>query len=871
MGETSRAQFERDAVEFASRAVKFDLEGNPGPAAYYYREAAQALQSAMLSGSQVACISDKANEYLNRAEELVKLTSSTHLPVTSNAQQLQLDRAKFLLSQALDEDEADNYQEALELYTLAVELCLQAVRALRSTWGRHCSPKGHSSSPSPVGQRAATDDKALHEKLTSIASQGLERAESIKAKLASSCGSGSTIIRPAPSAPILEGVRPSGSSKASNTSLTTRFSSEASTTSSSLSCPGADGEHMRDSGNKLLISGNDGYTRDEIEVLRKTSVINGREYVPFLETDKRDRFAFKLPFCDPDGKLSLSPKQRASFSHWARLEELSSDPKIIEVVDCFSIRQTVVSDCSFVASLAVSGLYEKRFKKKIITSIIFPQNRQGQPVYNPCGKYTVKLNINGVPRKVVIDDYLPMGKSSEMLCSYSNNKNEFWVSLLEKAYMKVMGGYDFPGSNSNIDLHALTGWIPERVSLHGSADTPFNAEALFNKLLDRHQRGDVLVTLATGELSEAEAERSGLVPSHAYAMLDVREVQGRRLFLLKNPWSHLRWKGRFSERDTTSWTPALAQALRYDPHNAAMFDNGVFWIDYDSVCHFFDVAYLNWNPGLFQYTYCTHRSWNAGSGPVKDLYNIGENPQFSLELSKSGCAVWILLTRHIIDREDFANNREYICLLVYKNNGRKVYLPFDPPPYLDGVRINSPHYLCKMVVPKGGDTRYTLVVSQYEKNNTIHYTLRAYSSCPFQLAPIGNPYKYVREEKHGMWTAATAGGCGNHPETYGRNPVYQVSLQSSHDNNQMLVSLKGPKQYQIGFDIVTVTVNNPSCSDFFARKGSGMFKSGFTVLELERVPAGVYNVIPSTFKPFQEGPFFLTVSATCPLKMSRIQ
>ncbi|KAL1430013.1 hypothetical protein MTO96_015501 [Rhipicephalus appendiculatus] len=440
MGETSRAQYERDAVEFASRAVKFDLEGNPGP------------RCLLLQGSSSSIAVGNA--------ELVKLTSSTHLPVTSNAQQLQLDRAKFLLSQALDEDEADNYQEALELYTLAVELCLQA--------------------------RAATDDKALHEKLTSIASQGLERAESIKAKLASSCGSGSTIIRPAPSAPMLEGARPSGSSKASNTSLTTRFSSEASTTSSSLSFPGADGEHVRDAGNKLLISGSDGYTRDEIEVLRKTSVINGREYVPFLETDKRDRFAFKLPFCDPDGKLSLSPKQRASFSHWARLEELSSDPKIIEVVDCFSIRQTVVSDCSFVASLAVSGLYEKRFKKKIITSIIFPQNRQGQPVYNPCGKYTVKLNINGVPRKVVIDDYLPMGKSSEMLCSYSNNKNEFWVSLLEKAYMKVMGGYDFPGSNSNIDLHALTGWIPERVSLHGSADTPFDAEALFNKLLDRH-------------------------------------------------------------------------------------------------------------------------------------------------------------------------------------------------------------------------------------------------------------------------------------------------------------------------------------------------------------------------------------------------
>ena len=32
------------------------------------------------------------------------------------------------------------------------------------------------------------------------------------------------------------------------------------------------------------------------------------------------------------------------------------------------------------------------------------------------------------------------------------------------------------------------------------------------------------------------------------------------------------------------------------------------------------------------------------------------------------------------------NNKEYITLLVYKNNGKRVYYPFDPPPYIDGVR-----------------------------------------------------------------------------------------------------------------------------------------------------------------------------------------
>ena len=42
-------------------------------------------------------------------------------------QQLEMDRAKFLLSQAFEEDEANNQEEAFELYTQAAENFIKLV------------------------------------------------------------------------------------------------------------------------------------------------------------------------------------------------------------------------------------------------------------------------------------------------------------------------------------------------------------------------------------------------------------------------------------------------------------------------------------------------------------------------------------------------------------------------------------------------------------------------------------------------------------------------------------------------------------------------------------------------------------------------
>jgi calpain-7 len=437
---------------------------------------------------------------------------------------------------------------------------------------------------------------------------------------------------------------------------------------------------------------------------------------------------------------------------------------------------------------------------------------------------------------------------------------------MEKAYMKLMGGYDFPGSNSNIDLGALTGWIPERISIRKN-DSNFNAVAVFERLKEGFHAGRCLITVATGELSDSECERTGLVSTHAFAVINLAEVDGVKLLMLKNPWSHLRWKGNYCENDSR-WTSELQKKLNYDPKVAQTVDNGVFWIDYHSLLNFFDVFYLNWDPDLFKYTYCTHKCWQSGIGPVKDAYSIGDNPQFSLSVpAAERGSVYVLLTRHITSIEDFRENKEYITLLVYHNKqAKRIYYPHDPPPFIDGIRINSPHYLVKIRLDPNSARKYILVVSQYEKTTTIFYTLRAYSREPFELKAL-DQNSITNIQVNGEWNTAnlTAGGCQNH-KTYKNNPLYKVTL--ANDGN-LVVELRGPKVYQVGLEFIVVSLDNPDITAPFISKTTDSFRSGFCVLDLENLPAGSYHIRPSTFLPNQDGPFFLKLKSSVKLQIDK--
>lgn len=78
----------------------------------------------------------------------------------------------------------------------------------------------------------------------------------------------------------------------------------------------------------------------------------------------------------------------------------------------------------------------------------------------------------------------------------------------------------------------------------------------------------------------------------------------------------------------------------------------------------------------------------------------------------------------------------------------------------------------------------------------------------------------------GEWRGVTAGGCGNHPNTYRNNPRFSVTLEgASANDNQVFIELKGPKDYQIGFDVTISSVTDPDVTAPFKTSSSGAFRS----------------------------------------------
>lgn len=144
--------------------------------------------------------------------------------------------------------------------------------------------------------------------------------------------------------------------------------------------------------------------------------------------------------------------------------------------------------------------------------------------------------------------------------------------------------------------------------------------------------------------------------------------------LVLNPWGKFTWKGQYSFEDRDSWTEELKAALGYNFLKDQ--ENGLFWIEFETVSEVFEIIEMNWNPDMLKYSITKFGLWRAGD-MVDGFEDISKSPQYKLQFAKdikrsTNVYLWVVLSRFLIDdNEDFSEfaskEKEYISVHLGKS------------------------------------------------------------------------------------------------------------------------------------------------------------------------------------------------------------
>ncbi|CAD5113908.1 DgyrCDS3067 [Dimorphilus gyrociliatus] len=344
-----------------------------------------------------------------------------------------------------------------------------------------------------------------------------------------------------------------------------------------------------------------------------------------------------------DQKFPMTSILRSSNQRieWKRPKDISSNPRIFVDNGVISVKQGELGNCWFMSALVCLVRHKDLLKKVMPHLEIQEWNAKKPETYK--GIFKFSFCRLGKWMDVVIDDRLPT-RNNGLIYSRSNNKNEFFSSLVEKAYAKFHGGYSAieSGTLSESFSH-LTGGNTKTITLSEVIRGNNNDEVFYE--LKKAFKSKCLVT----------ASREAI--QHAYAVIAVKEVplmkrsrkkyknsKKLKMIYLHNPWGDGN-RHRDSGLTFSDWD-ALNKSWR--KKNQKVNDNGEYWVLFDLfVQRFRSIAICTIKSSKKEQVF--HSSWNRKSNTVGGCVNSREsfpfNPQFLLNVKREEETIECFLTQ----------------------------------------------------------------------------------------------------------------------------------------------------------------------------------------------------------------------------------
>ena len=252
-----------------------------------------------------------------------------------------------------------------------------------------------------------------------------------------------------------------------------------------------------------------------------------------------------------------------------QVEKVVTKMRRSEGVSGTDVMQGQLGDCWFVSAMVLTAMRSDLFSQ-ITCNDVFQE-------YEKDGLFVFLLHKCTRGYYIIVDDKVPCMERSNGTAfpafSRCRNPDEFWVSLLEKAYAKLSSRYiNLTSGFIDEGLANLTNYDPETLKFTAESD-PEQIWKLISELLHSGSlvgcslnfQGVKGLTPSEVKEQQREALSKGIQYGHAYGILDCRdlEVEAQTLHFLRvrNPWGkemQLEWRGAWSDGDER-WTPELKQ------------------------------------------------------------------------------------------------------------------------------------------------------------------------------------------------------------------------------------------------------------------------------------------------------------------------
>ncbi|XP_077595949.1 calpain-5-like isoform X5 [Stigmatopora nigra] len=380
---------------------------------------------------------------------------------------------------------------------------------------------------------------------------------------------------------------------------------------------------------------------------------------------------------------------------------------------------------------------------------------------------------------VVIDDRLPTVDGQLVYC-HSDDRNEFWSALVEKAYAKVYGRYEaLDGGNTSDALVDFTGGVSEPVDLLEcqAASDEAARNQLFERVLKVHNRDGLIscsIRAITAEDMEARLD-CGLVKGHAYAVTDVRKVrlghgllayfksEKLHMIRMRNPWGEKEWSGPWSD-SSEEWNK-VSKSER-EKLGVTVQDDGEFWMTFDDFCQYFSDLILC---RLINTSYLSiHKTWeeevmrgswiqrqdplrNRSGGCVNHKASFLQNPQYVFDVKKAEDEVLICLQqkeKRATPKEGKGENLAIGFDIHQVELNRKYRMHWAQQKVAGSIYINSRCVFLRKELKEG---RYVIIPTTFEPGQRGDFLLRVFTDVPSDCKELS-----LDEPPQTCWT----GMCG---------------------------------------------------------------------------------------------------------------